>query len=356
LKPDSAYTPYPKDWNHGETGINGHEVCLEPPPGSTFEYDPDCPQKLDPEARSFPQIYRNGRCIWTDADCQGCTGMFGTETHQYWGNPRDLPNTPGLRIIPGDHEVRIEWDNRPEVLHRAGIAGAATSRFVGYRVYKLADWRRRSSLLPPPENWALLGAFSTDTRNGEFPIASITDTTIDYERILYEQKLYPIGRYAVVDSEVLNGFDYGYAVVSVLEQDIFVAPSFIRTERLESPFTPRFDRIVRPQAASREQAGSVWVVPNPFRASETWQRPPVLGDPLTRHIDFMGLPRARSTIKIWTVAGDLVAVLDHDGTQGDGEAAWDLVSRNGQEVESGIYMFTVDSSLGQQTGKFVVIR
>jgi hypothetical protein len=51
-----------------------------------------------------------------------------------------------------------------------------------------------------------------------------------------------------------------------------------------------------------------------------------------------------------------VAVLDHDGTQGDGEAAWDLVSRNGQEVESGIYMFTVDSSLGQQTGKFVVIR
>ena len=70
----------------------------------------------------------------------------------------------------------------------------------------------------------------------------------------------------------------------------------------------------------------------------------------------MGLPRALATIKIWTVAGDHVATIVHDGSGGDGEAAWDLVSRNGQEVESGIYLFTVDSSLGHQVGKFIVIR
>jgi hypothetical protein len=70
----------------------------------------------------------------------------------------------------------------------------------------------------------------------------------------------------------------------------------------------------------------------------------------------MGLPRARCTIKIWTVAGDLVAEFDHDGSRGDGEAPWDLVSRNGQNVESGLYLFTVDSPLGHQMGRFVVIR
>jgi len=32
------------------------------------------------------------------------------------------------------------------------------------------------------------------------------------------------------------------------------------------------------------------------------------------------------------------------------------VSRNGQEVESGIYLFTVDSALGHQVGRFVIIR
>jgi hypothetical protein len=70
----------------------------------------------------------------------------------------------------------------------------------------------------------------------------------------------------------------------------------------------------------------------------------------------MGLPRARSTIKIWTVAGDHVATIEHDGSNGDGEAAWNLVSRNGEEIESGIYLFTVDSSLGHEVGRFVVIR
>jgi hypothetical protein len=56
------------------------------------------------------------------------------------------------------------------------------------------------------------------------------------------------------------------------------------------------------------------------------------------------------------VAGDHVATLDHDGTRGSGQAAWDLVSRNGQEVASGIYLYTVESSLGKATGRFVVIR
>jgi hypothetical protein len=70
----------------------------------------------------------------------------------------------------------------------------------------------------------------------------------------------------------------------------------------------------------------------------------------------MGLPRERSTIKIWTVAGDLVQELHHDGRDGSGEQAWDLISRNGQEVESGIYLFTVESSLGRSSGRFVVIR
>jgi hypothetical protein len=82
----------------------------------------------------------------------------------------------------------------------------------------------------------------------------------------------------------------------------------------------------------------------------------VPGDVFGRHVDFFGMPRARATIKIYTLAGDLVAQLDHDGTHGDGQAPWNLVSRNGQDVESGIYLFTVDSRLGHQVGRFVLIR
>jgi hypothetical protein len=43
-------------------------------------------------------------------------------------------------------------------------------------------------------------------------------------------------------------------------------------------------------------------------------------------------------------------------TANDGQASWNLISRNGQDIVSGVYIFTVDSSEGIQRGRFVVIR
>ena len=155
--------------------------------------------------------------------------------------------------------------------------------------------------------------------------------------------------------DVLNGFAYDYLVTSVTEVPGH-SGGRAGTERYETPLVSSFDRVVTPHAAASTDPSRVWVVPNPFRASAAWDLPAVRSDPLTRHIAFMGLPRARSTIKIWTVAGDLVQQLEHDGSGGDGEQAWNLVSRNGQDIESGVYLFTVDSSLGHRVGRFVVVR
>jgi hypothetical protein len=132
--------------------------------------------------------------------------------------------------------------------------------------------------------------------------------------------------------------------------------STVLVERLESPLATTLDSIVVAHTAARPRGDQAWVVPNPYRGSAPWDRPPVPGDPFGRHLDFMGLPKASCTIRIYTVAGDLVAQIDHDGSNGDGQTSWDLISRNGQDVESGIYLFTVDSSLGHQIGRFVVIR
>jgi hypothetical protein len=59
------------------------------------------------------------------------------------------------------------------------------------------------------------------------------------------------------------------------------------------------------------------------------------------------------------VATDLVQVIDHDGSGGNGTAPWNLVSRNGQNVTSGVYIFAVDpenSDFPKTIGKFVIIR
>jgi len=360
LLPDST-GPGAGEWNVGRSGLNGHELCLAAPAGTSFDWDPHCADKFSVCATGGPgeaptEHYDDRHCIWTDADCDPCTGSLGQETVIRWLDPGEAPPSPPYQLIPGDHRITIAWNNLPEALLKGGVIGTSASQFVGYRIWKLADWSRRESLLPPLETWALLGTYAFDTLNSEKRLASITDSTLDYDRILYEQKVYPIGRYAVVDSEVLNGFDYGYVVTTVYNLVTRRSSGFLDVRTFESPISTTFDQRVRPAAAAKPSAGGVWVVPNPFRAHASWDLPVVPGDPLPRHLDFMGLPRAISTIRIYTVAGDWVAQLVHDGRNGNGEAAWDLISRNGQDVESGIYLFTVDSGLGHQVGRFVVIR
>jgi hypothetical protein len=356
LLPDDT-GPEANWWSTGETGVNGHEACIEAPHGVEVVREPHCPGKFGDIADPglSPELYRHGTCVWTDADCDVCTGMNGRETVVRWANLQNVPPSPSHRVIPGDHSVRIEWDNLPEVLVKAGKVGPPGGTFIGYRLHRLEDWRDRGSLMPRRERWASLATYGFDTTDSKVLISTITDSTLDYTRIWYEQKHYPVGRYVVTDPQPKNGFDYLYLVTSVVETRT-PFQGFVRVDRYESPLVVSFEERAVPRAEARGDANGVWVVPNPFRAAADWDRPQVYGDRLTRHLDFMGLPRARCTIRIWTVAGDHVATLDHDGTRGSGQAAWDLVSRNGQEVASGIYLYTVESSLGTARGRFVVIR
>jgi hypothetical protein len=349
-------------WFTGESGQNGHEVCLDPPPGVTFAMDPHCPGKFTDELNrpDMTVTYHAGQCIWTDADCSNCTGSGGYETIARWLDPGIMPPPPNYRTVAGEHYVRVEWDNLPEILFNAGVSiptdARGESRFMGYRLYRIEDWRGRVSLVPPHENWELLTTFAFDTLNGGHLLSSVINPAVPRDLIEYGQSHYPPGRYFFVDPYVLNGFDYLYALTTVYEirQRDNTGQLHIRT--LESAVQGDFEKRATPQGASRADGKGAWVVPNPFKAYSDWDRPKSLGDQLTRHLDFMGLPRALCTIKIWTVAGDFVVQIEHDGRNGDGEEPWNLVSRNGQEVESGIYLFTVDSALGHQVGRFVVIR
>jgi len=56
--------------------------------------------------------------------------------------------------------------------------------------------------------------------------------------------------------------------------------------------------------------------------------------------DVTNLPAARNTINIYTVSGDLVQTLTHDGPP-DRPHQLEFMSRNGQEIVSGVYLYTV---------------
>jgi hypothetical protein len=124
---------------------------------------------------------------------------------------------------------------------------------------------------------------------------------------------------------------------------------------------------VIPHSSTAPLAGRhVIVVPNPYRGHAAWDLTPSPADPTGAHVDFMRLPKGPWALRIFTLAGDLVQTIRNTDltVQGrpqqespdDGEASWNLVSRNGQDVASGIYLFSVESREGTERGKFVIIR
>ena len=121
----------------------------------------------------------------------------------------------------------------------------------------------------------------------------------------------------------------------------------------------------------------VSVVPNPYVGSSFLDL-----SPMHRRIEFINLP-ARCTVRIYSLGGNLVNVLNHIGHNrqgwGDytdwdrlvmnepkvltgydnhgGTEPWNLRNRFGQVVASGLYFFHVTDSRGEtQTGKFYVIN
>jgi hypothetical protein len=82
-------------------------------------------------------------------------------------------------------------------------------------------------------------------------------------------------------------------------------------------------------------------------------------DPTGVRVTFTNLPAAGNMIKVYTISGDLVQEIPHSGLDGTGHQSWNLMSRNGQEIVSGIYLYSVESDNDQfedYIGKFVVVR
>ena len=105
----------------------------------------------------------------------------------------------------------------------------------------------------------------------------------------------------------------------------------------------------------------IYVVPNPATTESMagWTLQPNNDDPTGVKVEFRNLPKSRGTIRVYTLAGDLVEELPFDGSGGVGTVKWDLVSRNGQDVTSGIYLYSVEpesKDFSRFVGKFVVIR
>jgi hypothetical protein len=350
-------------------------------------------------------------------------------TYNYTDNPdRRYP-------AAGDGQIAIAWDNLSEV---SPDPKTGQFDFRAYQIWKVSDWTRPVGAGGPAEDdWTLLAEYRWfnyantnhikvngdsicpkvwvpqqsdsqqiclergdlwDPQSGDvirpdptvpcvgFPGPCVVDSALVLgSNAAKEGRVrFPVGRYRYTDRNVKNGFLYFYSVTA---KD---STGFGQTlVELASRRSAVESEGVVPQGNTTMNR-PVWVVPNPYRGLRSiperpsaWDLTPNASDPTGTHVDFMGLPSGRWTIKIFTLSGDLVntltsedavdastrtsTVIDSQGqshsnvtrqrdTDNDGQARWNLISRNGQDVVSGIYLFTCESSRGIERGKFVLIR
>ena len=171
-------------------------------------------------------------------------------------------------------------------------------------------------------------------------------------------------KYAYELTPVSDGHHYW---VSVTSYDL----GNPETPSLESGVGQNVVHVIPGMSPAAAAGRAVTVFPNPYRGSAVWDSNRATG----RYVWFAGLP-ARSVIKVFTLAGDLVATIEFDRDSYRGEnaagviagsdapllagtmAAWDLRSHNGQPVATGLYLYSVTDRDGGETqqGKFLVLK
>ncbi|OGS21832.1 MAG: hypothetical protein A2252_00025 [Elusimicrobia bacterium RIFOXYA2_FULL_39_19] len=101
---------------------------------------------------------------------------------------------------------------------------------------------------------------------------------------------------------------------------------------------------------AKENLREVRVYPNPFKPNDdksengTWDTG-IIFDSLTNN----------STIKIYTLSGDLVNILEE--TDNNGKYTWDVKNKEKEKLSSGIYIYRITDSTGDKiTGKIGIVR
>lgn len=402
------------------TGTNGRETPV-PGPVSSIVPDSCAPPPLAPVSAARGEIiWVNADCrqeqeLWADQICpKGAaafadfqTGVGGKEQQVHW-LVGSAPPPPRMRVIPGEHKVTLLWDNFSEV---TPDVSTLEFDFEGYRIWRADGWQRPlgTSVLTGPsrELWQLIE--ERDLVNGVPPDIDFKKPYSkggwEYEPLInvpdkdayisyFEQNLYyyPMDKvpcppglsglecdtlealarynlgfqggrqyYKYVDASVHDGMHYFYSITAYDHTIVNGVPAKVGYYGDPSSnflyVTPLSDA----QPAAAYQQKEVYVVPNPAttKAMQPWQLQPNNDDPTGIKVEFRNLPMCRASVRIYTVSGDLIQTLFHDGSAGNGTLRWDLVSRNGQDVTSGVYLFAVepdDGKFPRTIGKFVVIR
>ena len=162
------------------------------------------------------------------------------------------------------------------------------------------------------------------------------------------------------DCNGTNGFTY-YYTVTTFDRSYNVASGTQGLTKVDNctpsegtPYPCKDDLLpVSLEVDPQSDLYNVYVVPNPVRTGSSRLTTDNYHNFPDGRARFVNLP-PHCTIKIFTVSGDLVAVMEHNDSTGNAE--WDTRNYSEQDVASGVYVYRIEAGSNSVYGRIVVIR
>ncbi len=288
-----------------------------------------------------------------------------------WTVPKS-PLIPRVLTEVESGRITLKWGSLSENDSLNSLLGRQS--FEGYKVYKSSDGGSTWGNLPITDENGTVVDFvpvkQNDIENGikgASPVRPYFNlgSDVGLEELLSEETtlnevflaelnktMVDTVKYKFIDTDVINGFTYKYAVVAYGPGSTTSAEGIPPLQNARTsgsnvisltPFAPK--------ATKKDDLDKVKVVPNPYRVINTQE-----SDVRSRMIKFTHLP-AKCEIRIFNVSGDLIRTLYHnEASEIESEKKWNLRSSENREVAPGLYIYHLKSDLGNKIGKFVIIK
>lgn len=261
---------------------------------------------------------------------------YGPTMPALTGDPADLFGDAPFRST---YEIRYTGDSTRANWVLDGFYGSDIIYWVPFEVWNISSGERVSVAVY------------------DFPIGYDVDDNPIYDRIWTAYDLVSIVDYPYdsVNSVTTDAFPNHYSWMFGFD-DIVYNPSVgdvftIEGAPLNGPddvFSFSVNRGVNASQASADMS-KIKVWPNPYFAANSSMIETSEG---AFTLTFTNLPD-ECTIRIYTLAGDLLRSINHDGA---GDETWNLMSASDQLIASGTYFYHIESPYGEHLGRFAVIK
>jgi hypothetical protein len=327
------------------------------------------PAAPDINVESTPE--QSTRIRWTDVDGIGGASVDGYKVWRASQFKRTDYTDRGMRIVDNyhrQHEVGVDLEPFKDPVNPYFSPGEDFFSGDIQGSYQPAEWGDYELIAKIPASE--LGSFQDAANGYDYAFEdeeAITGFTYWYYVSAYSEGSFngPQGAVPVGHIESSNMNRNGRNALDAAPGEIGLAaqwggtypfsdrspdypePNTQRASNFGIPFT-----LTPPVSPDDQVAANITVTPNPYKITALND---VRNDPSSHNVNFLNLPEDY-TLTILDVTGQIVFQTTVEGAL-DGQYTWNMFSKDGIEVASGLYIYHVEYGEGRvATGHFAIMR